>query len=103
QYSHEFTGLVEHLPGVARLVAVLQQGAAGGSEFLGRSEHYPGVWETRSVENRVESRKLQHGFNCRDAACRVSDLLRTPVAPGRTPSAATAPIKTMPLTPALKR
>src|ERR1019366_10803652 len=73
----KFTRLLEHLPGVPRLVAVLQQGAAGSSEFLGGGEHSGNVGKTRSVENRVESWKLQHRLNCRDAACRVSALLRS--------------------------
>ena len=39
----EFTCLVEHLPGVTRLVAVLQQRATGGCEFLGGGDHGPGI------------------------------------------------------------
>ena len=49
----EFTRLVYHLPGIARLVAVLQQSAAGGSERFGGGEHFSGVGETVGVENCV--------------------------------------------------
>jgi hypothetical protein len=49
----EFASLGEHLPGVARLVAVLEQCAAGGREFFGGGEHGIDVWETTSVENGV--------------------------------------------------
>ena len=53
---------------------VVSEVGGGGGEFFGGREHSGSVGKTRSVENRVESRELQHGFNCRDAACRVSDL-----------------------------
>src|ERR1035441_10522249 len=56
----EFTSLLEHAPGVSRLVAVLQQCAARGGEFIGRSKHRPGVWKQRGVENRVQPGKLIH-------------------------------------------
>ncbi len=67
----EFTRIIEHLAGVAGLVAVLQQRTARGSKFLGRSERSGNIGKTRSVENRVESRKVQHRLNFRDATCRV--------------------------------
>src|ERR1700675_779093 len=54
----EFAGLFEYAPGVAGLVAILEQGAASGGESLGGREHSGSVGETRCVENRVESRKL---------------------------------------------
>jgi hypothetical protein len=49
----EFTRFVEHLPGVAGFVAVLQQSAAGSGELSGGGEHGSSVWETAGVENRV--------------------------------------------------
>src|SRR5216684_1973686 len=54
----EFPCLVEYLPGVARFVPILEQRDSGGGEFLGGGEH-SGVGKTRSVENRIESRKLK--------------------------------------------
>src|ERR1039458_8719627 len=49
QPRSEFTRRAEHAPGVARLVAVLQQGHAGSGEFLGGGKHSGCVGETRGL------------------------------------------------------
>jgi hypothetical protein len=56
----EFSCLLEHLPGVAAFVAMLEQRDSSGGEFPGSGKHFANIGETRSVENGVESRKL-HG------------------------------------------
>jgi hypothetical protein len=57
----KFTRLVEHLPGVARFVAVLEQGAASGSEFFRGGEQSGVLTETGGIDDGIEARKHRSG------------------------------------------
>jgi hypothetical protein len=56
----EFPSFIEHVAGASRLVAILQQRAAGSGKFLGGGDQSAtivvSIGEARGVENRVESR-----------------------------------------------
>src|SRR6202051_2596142 len=63
QTRPEFARLGELLPGVARLVAILEQRNPGGSEFFRRRKHFGGISETPSIKNWIKPRNYQHSFS----------------------------------------
>jgi len=80
----QFASVAEHLASIVGLVAILQQGAAGGGKFLGRAEQFASVGKAGSVKNRIQAWKWRHestaetGLPClrcdQKAASRVSTI-----------------------------
>src|SRR5215472_12229107 len=61
--------MLHHHPRVAGFVAVLEEGATGGGEFVRGRQQPSSVWEATLVENRVKAR------NCDPGAHRILFLL----------------------------
>src|SRR5271167_246597 len=69
----QFASLIEHAPGAARLIAVLEQGTARSHQSVRRRKHSGSIRKASRIKNRVEPWKLQHKVSPCTISCAVGD------------------------------